>query len=87
MDSGTRTMSVGFPRMHKEAAERRDYLPDLVAAVADAGADVVIEDGLGSGVGLANANYTSRSPRIRTGTNAEAFGQDIVVTLAMPRDR
>ena len=38
MDSGPRTIGVGFPRMHKEAAERRDYLPDLVAAVADAGA-------------------------------------------------
>ena len=37
MDGGTRTISVGFPRMHKEVAERRDYLPDLVAAVADAG--------------------------------------------------
>ncbi len=84
MDSGTRTIGVGFPRMHKEAAERRDYLPDLVAAVADAGAEVVIEDGLGSGVGLAHADYTSRSPRIRIGTNAEAFGQDIVVTLRCP---
>jgi alanine dehydrogenase len=84
MDSGARAMTVGFPRMHKEAGERRDYLPNLVAAVADAGADVVIEDGLGSGMGLADHDYLARSPRIRVGTNAEAFAQDIVVTLRCP---
>ena len=38
MDSGAPAVTVGFPRMHKEAGERRDYLPNLVAAVADAGA-------------------------------------------------
>ena len=84
MDSGTRALTVGFPRMHKEAAERRDYLPDLVTAVADVGAEVVIEDGLGSGMGLSDQDYTARSPRIRVGTNADAFAQDIVVTLRCP---
>jgi hypothetical protein len=27
-------ITVGFPRMHKEAGERRDFLPPLLAAVA-----------------------------------------------------
>lgn len=84
MDGGAQVMSVGFPRMHKEAGERRDYLPDLVATVAAAGADVVIEQGFGSGMGLAEDDYTSRSSRIRVGTNEEAFAQDIVVTLRCP---
>ena len=31
-------LSLGLPRMHKEAGERRDFLPNLVAAVVDLGA-------------------------------------------------
>ena len=84
MDSGTPAMSVGFPRMHKEAGERRDYLPELLATVADTAREVVIERGLGSGMGLADEDYTTRSQRIRAGSNAEAFAQDIVVTLRCP---
>lgn len=84
MDSGAPAMSVGFPRMHKEAGERRDYLPELLATVADTAREVVIERGLGSGMGLADEDYTTRSQRIRAGSNTEAFAQDIVVTLRCP---
>ena len=77
-------LSVGFPRMHKEAGERRDYLPPLVAAAAALDLDVVVEFGIGSGMGLRDADYTALSPRIRAGTNAEAFGCDVVVTLRSP---
>ncbi len=84
MEGNPHGMTVGFPRMHKEVGERRDFLPDLVATVARAGAEVVVEEGIGSGMGLADVDYTSRSDRIRTGSNAEAFAQDLVVTLRCP---
>jgi alanine dehydrogenase len=84
MDLDAHVVTVGFPRMHKEPGERRDFLPDLIATVARAGADVVVEEGIGSGMGLADIDYTSRSPRIVTGSNVEAFAQDIVVTLRCP---
>jgi alanine dehydrogenase len=70
--------------MHKEAGERRDFLPDLVAAVARRVAEVVIEAGMGSGMGLEDEDYRKRDPHIRVGTNAEAFAQDIVITLRAP---
>lgn len=85
MDEGTpRPLTVGFPRMHKERGERRDYLPDLVATVARASAEIVIETGIGSGMGLADVDYLSRGSNVRVGTNEEAFAQDIVVTLRCP---
>ena len=77
-------MRFGFPRMHKEAGERRDFLPPLLGALADAGATVLAEHGIGSGMGLTEDDYLRRSPRIRLGGNAEAFAQDVVVTLRSP---
>lgn len=84
MASAARTLTVGFPRMHKEAGERRDYLPDLIAEVAGSAREVVVEAGIGSGMGLSDDDYRKRDPRIRIGTNAEAFAQDVVVTLRSP---
>ena len=78
------SVTVGFPRMHKETGERRDFLPDLVATVAGRVAEVVVESGIGSGMGLEDEGYGKRDPRIRIGTNAEAYAQDIVITLRSP---
>jgi alanine dehydrogenase len=77
-------MRIGFPRMHKEAGERRDFLPSLLGALADAGATVVAERGIGSGMGLDDGDYLRRSPRIRIGEAADAYAQDVVVTLRSP---
>jgi len=77
-------VTVGFPRMHKEAGERRDFLPDVVASAASRAAEVVVESGIGSGMGLEDEDYRKRDPRIRIGTTAEAFAQDIVITLRAP---
>jgi alanine dehydrogenase len=80
----TRGMSVGFPRMHKEAGERRDWLPSVVAVAAAGGREVVVEAGIGSGMGLTDQAYRSQGASVRVGSNAEAFGQDAVVTLRAP---
>ena len=84
MERDAQGVTIGFPRMHKEPGERRDFLPDLIATVAHAGASVVVEEGIGSGMGLADVDYTSRSPLISTGSNIEAFAQDVAVTLRCP---
>lgn len=77
-------LTCGFPRMHKEAGERRDYLPDLVAVAAAHTREVVIESGIGSGMGLTDDDYLKRDPRIRVSSNEEAFAQDVVITLRSP---
>jgi len=84
MAKSARTLSVGFPRMHKEAGERRDFLPELLEHLAERGCEVFIETGLGSGIHLDDDDYTSRSPRIHAVDGAEAYRQDVVLVLRAP---
>jgi alanine dehydrogenase len=80
-------MSVGLPRMHQEAGERRDFLPDLVRFLDEAGAAaIVLEDGYGSAMGLDEHEYLRASPRVRMGDDAECFAQDVVLVLRYPGD-
>ncbi len=84
MASRTNALTFGLPRMHKEAGERRDFLPPLVGTLTDLGVEVVVESGIGSGMGLREQEYTGRSSLVRVGTNEEAFGADVVLTLRCP---
>lgn len=78
-------LSFGFPRMHKEAVERRDFLPELLDFLSRIGAgDLVVEDGYGSGVGLSPAAYVAKAPRCRVGSYDECLAQDVVVVLRYP---
>ena len=44
-------VTVGFPRMHCEPGERRDFLPPLIGLLAATGCEVHVESGIGSGMG------------------------------------
>ncbi|MGZ8630320.1 MAG: hypothetical protein ACXWZF_05060 [Actinomycetota bacterium] len=80
-------LSLGLPRMHKEPGERRDFLPSLVTAVQDLSCAIVVEQGIGSGVGYADDDYTHVAPTVRLGSNEECFAQNVVLTLRAPEDR
>jgi alanine dehydrogenase len=77
-------LTFGLPRMHKEAGERRDFLPQLAAEVARLGVEVYVERGIGSGMGLTDADYAAVSPRVHVVEHAEAFRQDVVLVLRCP---
>lgn len=77
-------LTVGFPRMHKEPGERRDFLPDFVEKVLTLGGEVFVERGIGSAIGLHDEDYTRLSPRVRVVDNATAYRQDVVVVLRSP---
>jgi alanine dehydrogenase len=79
-----RTLTVGLPRMHKEAGERRDFLPDLVAFLGPRAASIVLEEGYGADVGATPEAYRSASGLVRFGTLEEVFDQDVVVVLRYP---
>jgi alanine dehydrogenase len=79
---GGTCLSFGFPRMHREAAERRDFLPPLIASLASTGCDVVVERGIGSGMGFGDHDYLAAGARI--GDEATAYAQDVVVILRAP---
>jgi alanine dehydrogenase len=79
--------TFGFPRMHKEAGERRDFLPSLIATLTDVGAPIVVEAGIGSAMGLRDRDYTEISPLVRVGTEDDAYRCDVVVVLRAPVGR
>ena len=82
-DDGRR-MTIGFPRMRKEPGERRDFLPSLIARLALHDVEIVIEHGVGGGMGLSDDDYTAIGPSVRITSHEEAFEQDIVVVLRCP---
>ena len=83
MDAHAGGMTFGFPRMHKEAAERRDFLPSLIRLVAELGCEVYVESGIGSGMGYTDGDYLS-APNVHVVTEARAYAQDVVVVLRAP---
>ena len=80
-------VSVGFPRMHKEPSERRDFLPPLIGLLAANGAEVSCETGIGSGMGYSDTDYTAVSPHVHITDEEECYRQDIVVVLRAPEGK
>ncbi len=80
-------VTVGFPRMHREAGERRDFLPPLIGLLAANGADVYLETGIGSGMGYGDTDYTNVSPNVHVTDEEHCYRQDIVVVLRAPEGR
>lgn len=77
-------ISIGLPRMHLEAGERRDFLPPLIADLLAHNAQVVLEHAYGSGMGLAEPDYPLEHPRLKLASLEEAYQQDIVLVLRYP---
>lgn len=78
--------SVGLPRMHEEAGERRDFHPDLVRWLDQRGAsEIVLEQGYGNGMGVAGAAYLEASERARFGSVAACMDADVVIVLRCPK--
>lgn len=75
--------TFGFPRMHKEPGERRDFLPELAGLIADRGCDVVVEAGIGAAMGYSDEDYAS-SERVRVADEAACYAQDVVLVLRAP---
>ncbi len=82
-----RGLTIGFPRMYNEPAERRAFLPPLMGVLADVDVDVYVEAGSGARMGYPDDRYLAASPRVRIVDEATAYGQDIVVVLRAPEGR
>jgi alanine dehydrogenase len=77
---------VGLARIHAEPGERRDFLPGFVAHLSQCCADVFLEHGYGSGMGLSESDYRAAVPQISFCTEEEIYRQDIVLVLRYPGD-
>ncbi|MBE2254228.1 MAG: hypothetical protein IAE78_32160 [Myxococcus sp.] len=81
----TTSRTLGVPRMHKEKGERRDFLPPLLAAAARTGTTVVLERGVGAGMGLTLEDYQRAVPNLQVVERREdAFACDAVLVLRTP---
>jgi alanine dehydrogenase len=79
--------TVGFPRMHKEEGERRDFLPSLFARLGKFNdLQLFIEEGYGKGMGLDKSDYIAANARIRFTGHDEVYKKDLVIVLRAPED-
>ena len=53
----TTPRTIGFPRMMKEPAERRVFLPEFIQHLAQQGLTVCVEEGYGSRSGFTFDDY------------------------------
>jgi len=79
-------VSFGFPRMHLEQGEKRDFLPTLIGHLDRHGVEVYLERGYGTGLGLVEEEYRKAAPHVEFVSNEETYQQDIVVVLRYPGD-
>ncbi len=79
-------ISFGFARIHAEPGEVRDFLPELIRQLTKDGAQVYLEHGYGSGMGLNEADYLAAAPGVKFVSQQEAYQQDVVVVLRYPGD-
>jgi alanine dehydrogenase len=84
--TATRPITIGFPRMHKEPGERRDFLPPLIGMLAGLGAEVFVESGIGSGMGYTDIDYML-GPNVHATDEETTYRQDVVVVLRAPEGR
>jgi alanine dehydrogenase len=79
-------ISIGFLTIHAEASERRAFLPNFVANLERMGAQVVLEHGYGSGLGLSAEDYCRISPEVVFASREEVYQQDCVLVIRYPGD-
>lgn len=76
--------TIGFPRMHKEINERRDFLPSFFDMLKKERVHIFLEEGYGSALGYAKEDYLVNNKNIQFVTKQECYEKDIVVVLRSP---
>lgn len=79
-------ITIGMGRIHMEAGEVRDFLPNLMTHISQWGGQIVLEHGYGSGMGLTENDYLHAAPNIRFASREEIFQQDLVMVLRYPEE-
>ena len=77
-------ITFGMARMHVEFGERRDFLPAFIARMIRRGANVILEQGYGSGMGFTQEDYLKKAPTVKFASHEEIFNQDFVMVLRCP---
>lgn len=77
-------IGLGFPRMHKEQNEKRDFLPGFFEMMKNENANFYLEKGYGSAMGISEVEYLKANKHIQFVSNKECYEKDIVIVLRSP---
>ena len=76
--------TIGFPRMHKEINEKRDFLPSFFGMLKKEKVQIFLEEGYGSALGYTKEDYFKKNKAVQFVSNRECYEKDIVVVLRSP---
>lgn len=76
--------SIGFPRMHKEASEKRDFLPEFFNDLKYYDVDIYLEDGYGERLGYTQDDYLQSNNKIKFEPIENVLKKNLVVVLRCP---
>ncbi|MDP3387175.1 MAG: alanine dehydrogenase [Eubacteriales bacterium] len=76
--------SIGFPKMHKEESEKRDFLPEFFKDLMDYQVDLFLEEGYGERLGYSHADYVKFNNKIKFISPEKVFENDMIIVLRCP---
>jgi alanine dehydrogenase len=79
-------ITFGFPRMHKEPGEKRDFLPSLIGRLHRLGVKIMLEHGYGAEMGIRSRDYYHVAPSLRFASRSEVYQQEYVLVLRCPNN-
>lgn len=79
--------SIGFPRMHKEESEKRDFLPLLFKRLGTfQDVDIFLEKEYGKGMGFKEEDYLKENPNLKFIEHEQIYKKDMIVVLRAPEE-
>lgn len=76
--------SIGFPKMHKEESEKRDFLPEFFKNLKDYDVNIFLEEGYGERLGYTSENYLQCNNTIKFVSIDNIYKKDLIVVLRCP---
>jgi len=78
-------VTIGLPRINKEPAEKRAFLPEFVNYLSRF-AEVYLEEGYGSRSGFSFNDFRQGNPHIHTDSREAIFQEDYIIVLRSPNN-
>ena len=76
--------TIGFPRMHKEKNEKRDFLPTFFGMLKNEKVQIFLEEGYGMALDYTKEDYFKENEAIQFVSKKKCYEKDGVVVLRSP---
>ncbi len=76
--------SIGFPKMHKEDSEKRDFLPELFDSLKEYDVDIFLEEGYGQRLGYTAEDYIKKNNKIKFESLENVLSKEMIIVLRCP---